>query len=68
MIDELFEEVFTLVLRVVPDVVWGFLFILGGVATTAIGVGIFSESARSGGILIAVGVLLVVSVLVMWYR
>lgn len=68
MIDELFEGVFDLVLGVVPNVVWGFLCMLGGVATTAIGVGIFSESALSGGILIAVGVLLVVGVLVVWYR
>lgn len=68
MIDELFEGVFDLVLGFVPNVVWGFLLMLGGVATTAIGVGVFSESAWSGGILITVGVLVMVGVLVVRYR
>ncbi len=68
MIDTVFEGVFDLVLGFVPNVVWGFLLMLGGVATTAVGVGIFSKSAWSGGILVTVGVLVMVSVLVVWYR
>ena len=68
MIDELLDLVFGELVDVVPDVVWGFFFLVGGVASTIIGVGVFNESVKSGGLLITVGVLLAGTVLVEWYR
>ncbi|WP_152043055.1 hypothetical protein [Salinigranum salinum] len=68
MIGEIFEGLFDIVLEFIPDFVWGFLFVVAGVASTVIGVMIVGESMQLGGILVIVGVLLVASVLYAWYR
>ena len=68
MIDEVLEVIFHELFGFVPTVVWGILFLVGGVVTTAVGVVVFSKSVTSGGLLIAVGVLVAGTVLVEWYR
>lgn len=68
MIDEIFEGIFDIILELIPDFVWGFLAVLGGVVSTVIGVMMITESVRIGGILVAVGLFLLVSVLYVWYR
>lgn len=68
MIDELFEIIFHELFGSVSTVVWGVLFLVAGVVTTVVGVVVFSKSVKSGGLLIAVGVLVAGTVSVEWYR
>lgn len=68
MIDELLDLVFYELFDFVPALVWGFLALVVGLGVTIVGLVVFSKSATSGGILIAVGVLLVGTVLVKWYQ
>ncbi|EMA70709.1 hypothetical protein C461_00432 [Halorubrum aidingense JCM 13560] len=68
MIDELFDLVFHAVFEFLPDAVLRIILLLLGVVTTMIGVMTVGESTRLGGILIAVGVLLVAGALALWCR
>lgn len=68
MIDEVFDVVLHELFGFVPTIVWGILFLVGGLVTTAVGVLVFSKSVEIGGLLIAVGVLVAGTVLVEWYR
>lgn len=68
MIDEFLDLVFYELFDFVPALVWGFLALVVGVGATVVGLVVFSKSVTSGGVLIAVGVLLVGAVLVEWYR
>lgn len=68
MIDEVLDIIFHELFGFVPTVVWGILFLVGGVVTTAVGVVVFITSVKTGGLLIAVGVLIAGAVLVEWYR
>lgn len=49
MLDELLDVLLQPVFDLVPDAVYGFLFILAGAAAAMVGAGIFGESPRLGG-------------------
>ncbi|RLM67883.1 hypothetical protein DVK05_08615 [Halorubrum sp. Atlit-8R] len=74
MLDEIFDVFFGAVAELVPDVVWGALFLIAGALATMIGVSMLlgmttlDGSVRLGGLLTAVGVSMVGGVLVAWYR
>jgi hypothetical protein len=74
MLDEIFDVVIDEIAKLVPDVVWGAIFLVTGALTTMIGVTMLLEmttlngSVRLGGVLTAVGVLLIAGPLVAWYR
>ncbi|ELZ55040.1 MULTISPECIES: hypothetical protein [Halorubrum] len=74
MLDEILDVIVGEIAKVVPDVVWGAVFLIFGVLTTAVGVATvlgvatLDASALLGGVLTVVGVSLVVGVLVAWYR
>ncbi|GAA0530155.1 hypothetical protein ABNG02_02515 [Halorubrum ejinorense] len=74
MLDEIFDVLIGEVAKLVPDVVWGAVFLITGALTAMIGVAMVLEtttldgSVRLGGVLTAVGVLLTAGVLVAWYR
>ena len=74
MLDELFDVVIDEIAKLVPDVVWGAVFLVAGLVaamlgvTTLLGVATLGWSPLFGGVSTAVGVLLIVGVLVAWYR
>ncbi|MEZ3162566.1 hypothetical protein ABNG03_14570 [Halorubrum sp. RMP-47] len=74
MLDEILGLFIDEVAKLVPDVVWGALFLLIGLltatigVTTLLGVATLGLSPRFGGILTAVGAALVLGVLVARYR
>ncbi|MGQ3329580.1 hypothetical protein [Halorubrum sp. FL23] len=74
MLDEILDVLIDEVAKLIPDVIWGAIFLLTGLltamlgVTTLLGVATLGWSPRFGGILTAVGALLVVGVLVSWYR
>ena len=74
MLDEIFDVLLGEIAKLVPDVVWGAIFLVTGALTTMIGVTMvlgmttLNGSPRLGGLLTAVGVLLIAGPLVAWYR
>lgn len=74
MLDVMFDVLVDALSKLVPDVVWGAVFLLIGAlatllgVTTILGVATLLESTRLGGILTATGVSLVIGVLFAWYR
>ncbi|OYR75436.1 hypothetical protein [Halorubrum ezzemoulense] len=74
MLDETLDLLIDEVAKLVPDVVLGAIFLVTGLLTamlgvaTLLGVATVGWSPRFGGVLTAVGALLVVSVVVWWYR
>jgi len=74
MLDEILDVFIGEVVKLVPDVVWGAMFLLSGVltatlgVTTLLGVATLGWSPRFGGLLTAVGVLLIAGPLVARYR
>ncbi|WP_149797677.1 hypothetical protein [Halorubrum xinjiangense] len=74
MLDEIFDVVIGEIAKLVPDVVWGAVFLIAGLVTTMLGVTTFlgvaalGWSPRFGGVLTVVGVLLIAGPLVAWYR
>ena len=74
MLDEIIDVLMHEVAKLVPDVVWGAIFLVTGALTTMIGVMMLLEmttlngSPRLGGLLTVVGVLLIAGPLVAWNR
>ncbi|ELZ32248.1 hypothetical protein R3751_13840 [Halorubrum distributum] len=74
MLDEIFDVVIDEVAKLVPDVVWGAIFLVTGALVTMTGVTMvlgmttLNGSVRLGGLLTAVGLLLIAGPLVTWYR
>jgi hypothetical protein len=68
MIDDVFGLIFDIVVEFVPTIVWKLLFFVIGMVMTATGVTILGESTRTGSVLIAVGVVLLVGTLVSLVR
>jgi hypothetical protein len=58
MLDEVFELVLDIVVEFIPNSVWRILAFMLGVVMMAAGVITFNESAWTGGLLIAVGIIL----------
>ncbi|ELZ48481.1 hypothetical protein C464_07270 [Halorubrum coriense DSM 10284] len=74
MLDEILDVFIGEVAKLVPDVVWGAIFLLVGLLTAMLGVTTLLDvttlgwSTRFGGLLTAVGVLLLAGPLVARYR
>ncbi|QUO49188.1 MULTISPECIES: hypothetical protein [Halorubrum] len=74
MLDEILDVLIDEVAKLVPDVVWGAVFLVTGALTTMLGVTMILDmttlngSMRLGGVLTAVGVLLIAGPFVAWYR
>ncbi|QKG92955.1 hypothetical protein EXE44_08015 [Halorubrum sp. SS7] len=74
MLDEIFDVFIGAVAELIPNVVWGALFLIAGALATTIGVAMLlgtttlDGSVRLGGLLTVVGVSMVGGVLVAWYR
>ncbi|MBP1903334.1 hypothetical protein J2744_003039 [Halorubrum trapanicum] len=74
MLDDIIDVLIGEVAKLVPDIVWGAVFLVTGLLTTMIGVTMvlgmttLNGSPRLGGVLTAVGVLLIAGPLVAWYR
>lgn len=74
MLDEIFDVVIDAIAKLVPDVVWGAVFLVAGLVTamlgvtTLLGVATLGWPPWFGAVSTAVGVLLIVGVLVAWYR
>lgn len=64
MIGDIFEFIVNVVIEFVPTIVWKVLFFVIGVVMTAVGVAMLEGSSQTGGVLIAVGVVLLVGSLV----
>lgn len=68
MIDDIFELVIEILLDLIPKTVWKVLLLVFGVATSAIGAALLTESPSTGGVLLTVGVSLSIASLVFLYR
>ena len=74
MLDEILDVLIDAVAKLVPDVVWGAVFLVTGGLTAMIGVTMIlgmttlDGSVRLGGVLTAVGASLIAGVLVARYR
>ncbi|QWC18719.1 hypothetical protein [Halorubrum sp. 2020YC2] len=74
MLDDIVDVLIGEVVKLVPDVVWGAVFLVTGALTTTVGVTMLlgtttlTGSTRLGGVLTAVGALLITGAFVAWYR
>ncbi|ELZ46603.1 hypothetical protein C463_04034 [Halorubrum californiense DSM 19288] len=74
MLDEILDVFIGEIAKLIPDVVWGAVFLVAGLLTTMIGVTMMlgmttlNGSPQFGAILTAVGVLLIAGPFVAWYR